>query len=391
MSRRRTLGAGGVVLRLLLLTQLASCLAGLPARAAEEPGSDLEALRRAIEERRERVGVYEREARGLFQAIQAADEAIKAARNEVAHITREAEAAARRLDVVEAESAGLEVRVASTRAALEKRVVALYKEGAMGPIRLVFADGTLRDRLGRIQAIQRMAEHDARLLVQLGEEESALDSARREAAEAVVRRDAARDALRARTQELEAERDAKRTLLARAREDRARERSVLSELEAAARALEETLARVREEPEPRAPEAPLHGFSRMEGRLDAPVTGAVLRRFGKVIDDEFRTATFLKGVDFAVEVGDPVYGVADGYVRFAGWLGGYGRMLIVDHGDEYFTVFGHLDRIDAEVGDRLARGEPIGAAGDTGSLSGPRLYFEIRKGSQALDPALWLR
>lgn len=366
-------------------------LAAAGAAAVEPEGSDLEALRRAIEERRERVGVYEREARGLFQAIQATDEAIKAARNEVALIAREAEGAARRLEVVEAESAGLEARVAATRGALELRVVALYKEGAMGPVRLVFADGTLRDRLGRIQAIQRMAEHDARLLVQLADEEAALEQARLDAAAAVVRRDASHEALKARTDELEAERDAKRTLLARASEDRARERSVLAELEAAARALEETLTRVREQPETRAPEAPLHGFANLEGRLDAPVTGAVLRRFGKVIDDEFRTATFRKGVDFAVGVGDPVYGVADGYVRFAGWLGGYGRMLIVDHGDEYFTVFGHLDRIDVEVGERVARGVTIGAAGDTGSLSGARLYFEIRKGSQALDPARWLR
>ncbi|MDJ0787893.1 MAG: peptidoglycan DD-metalloendopeptidase family protein [Myxococcota bacterium] len=359
--------------------------------SAQEGDADLEALRRAIEERRERVAVYEREARGLFRAIEAVDAAILEARREVDRIGREAEAAGRRLAAVEAESQGLEQRVARTRAALETRVVALYKEGALGPVRLVFADGTLRDRLGRIQAIQRMAEHDARLLEQLNEEETALRRAREEAALATRRRDEAQAALQARTRELEEERAAKRTLLARAREDRARERAVLAELEAAARALEETLARVREQSIAPAPEALLRGFAGLEGTLEAPVTGSVLRRFGKVIDAEFRTATFRKGVDFAVAVGDPVYGVADGYVRFAGWLGGYGRMLIIDHGEEYFTVFGHLDEIDVEVGERVAAGAPLGRAGDTGSLSGPRLYFEIRKGSQALDPARWLR
>ncbi len=58
--------------------------------------------------------------------------------------------------------------------------------------------------------------------------------------------------------------------------------------------------------------------------------------------------------------------------------------------DSYFTVSGHLSQIDVAVGERVSEGETIGSAGDTGSLSGPRLYFELRKGSEALDPADWL-
>jgi septal ring factor EnvC (AmiA/AmiB activator) len=121
------------------------------------------------------------------------------------------------------------------------------------------------------------------------------------------------------------------------------------------------------------------------------VPGAVLRDFGRVLDAEYRTETFRKGVDFAAARGEPVYAVAAGEVRFAGWFSGYGRMVILDHGDGYFTVSGHLDEIGAGVGDVLASGDPIGRAGETGSLTGPRLYFEIRRGAEALDPAGWLR
>jgi septal ring factor EnvC (AmiA/AmiB activator) len=77
-------------------------------------------------------------------------------------------------------------------------------------------------------------------------------------------------------------------------------------------------------------------------------------------------------------------------VRFAGWFRGYGRMVIVDHGDRFFTVSGHLDTVRVEAGAAVAPGEPIGTVGDTGSLSGPRLYFEIREGSEAVDPLAWL-
>ena len=82
--------------------------------------------------------------------------------------------------------------------------------------------------------------------------------------------------------------------------------------------------------------------------------------------------------------------MAGGIVRFAGWFRGYGQLVILDHGEDYFTVSGHLEDIDVEVGDQVQGGDRIGVAGETGSLSGPRLYFEIRKGSGALDPADWL-
>jgi septal ring factor EnvC (AmiA/AmiB activator) len=117
----------------------------------------------------------------------------------------------------------------------------------------------------------------------------------------------------------------------------------------------------------------------------------VLRGFGRVLDAEYRTETFRKGVDFVVERGEPVYAVAAGEVRFAGWFAGYGRMVILDHGDGYFSVSGHLDEIGVAVGDVLASGDAVGRAGETGSLTGPRLYFEIRRGAEALDPAGWLR
>ena len=82
--------------------------------------------------------------------------------------------------------------------------------------------------------------------------------------------------------------------------------------------------------------------------------------------------------------------MAAGQVRFAGWLGGYGKLAIIDHGDEYFTVFGHLGELGVEVGQSVAAGQSLGTVGETGSLTGPRLYFEIRRRGEALDPVRWL-
>ena len=76
-------------------------------------------------------------------------------------------------------------------------------------------------------------------------------------------------------------------------------------------------------------------------------------------------------------------------MRFAGWFRGYGRIVILDHGDSYFTVNGHLSEIDVAVGDRVEAEGAIGRAGDTGSLTGAKLYFELRQGKDAIDPLPW--
>ncbi len=350
-------------------------------------GSQLEELRRAIEARRERVSAYERQERSLFDAIEAADTAARALRLEVARLAEVAREADRERAELEAASRALEAKVAITRRALAARAVALYKAGAPGPLRIVFTPGPVRDRLARIQALQLLLDHDQALLTRFGDERAALTSARAEAGAAASRYATARKALAGRERELAEEREAKRTLLEDVVRDSSQERAMLAELEAAARALAQKLSDLGAEPG-RSGAIP---FASRRGALAPPVSGRQLRGFGRVLDAEFRTETFRKGIDFAAEIGDPVGAVADGVVRFADWFHGYGRMLILDHGDGFFSVSGHLDSFEVELGEEVVAGQRIGSAGDTGSLSGPRLYFEIRQGSEALDPGDWLR
>ena len=161
------------------------------------------------------------------------------------------------------------------------------------------------------------------------------------------------------------------------------------EFETAARALEQALGALEGEPaERRSALGP--PFANLRGELPAPVAAPIVGEFGRVVDAEFRTQTFRKGVEFAALRGAAVRAVAAGRVRYAGWFSGYGRLVILDHGDQYFSVSAHLEEISVSVGQAVARGDAIGTVGETGSLAGPRLYFEIRQGSEALDPRRWL-
>jgi septal ring factor EnvC (AmiA/AmiB activator) len=362
-----------------------------PAGAERDPRElELEGLRRAIERHRERVGGFERQARGLLETLEEMDQAIEALARDAARARREAADARAERERLAAEAQRLEEQLARTRRSLSQRAVALYKAGDLGPVAAFFGAASLRDALERAALLQRLIDGDQLLLRRVRSEQAALAEAREGAARAERAREAALARLETRSRELERERGARAATLAAVRNDRRRERAALNELEAAARALEETLAHLqREGPGP----AALPGaapFASLRGALAPPVEAPVVARFGKV-KDEFGTEILRKGIDFAARAGEPVLGVADGVVRFAGWFRGYGKIVIVDHGDAYFTVCGHLEEIGVSVGDRVQRGSPIGTAGATGSLAGPRLYFEIRRGGQALDPADWLR
>jgi septal ring factor EnvC (AmiA/AmiB activator) len=112
--------------------------------------------------------------------------------------------------------------------------------------------------------------------------------------------------------------------------------------------------------------------------------------FGKVVNPRFNTVTVQKGLDIRAPEGAPVTAVAPGKVVYAGWLRGYGNLLVLDHGGGYHSLVAHLAELGKAVGDGVQRGELLGTVGDTGSLKGAYLYFELRKRGQAVDPAPWL-
>jgi murein DD-endopeptidase MepM/ murein hydrolase activator NlpD len=97
------------------------------------------------------------------------------------------------------------------------------------------------------------------------------------------------------------------------------------------------------------------------------------------------------GLDFRAATGDPVRATANGKVASAGWAGGYGRMVEIDHGNGLSTRYGHLSEIGVKVGDSVKIGQVIGAVGSTGRSTGPHLHYETRIDGEAVDPQKFLR
>ena len=113
--------------------------------------------------------------------------------------------------------------------------------------------------------------------------------------------------------------------------------------------------------------------------------------YGAQIHPRFGTKTFRNGIDIDVAQGTSIVAVYAGRVLYTGWFRGYGNLIIVDHGNEYYTLYAHAAEVKVKEGDEITQGQAIGTVGDTGSLQGPRLYFEVRHEGKPQDPAQWLR
>jgi murein DD-endopeptidase MepM/ murein hydrolase activator NlpD len=113
--------------------------------------------------------------------------------------------------------------------------------------------------------------------------------------------------------------------------------------------------------------------------------------YGVRKDPLLGTPALHSGIDFRAAVGSPARVTAPGTVISAGWNGGYGRMVEIDHGNGFSTRYGHLSRIDVKVGDHVALGDVIGKTGSSGRSTGPHLHYEVRRHGDALDPLGFLK
>ena len=117
-----------------------------------------------------------------------------------------------------------------------------------------------------------------------------------------------------------------------------------------------------------------------------PLKGKIISAFGKLWDPKIKNWIYNKGVTVQADYGRDVYSVSDGHVSFSGWILGYGRVLIVKHKNNLFSVYAHLARGLFNTGDTVSKGSVIGLVGDTGSVEQSSLYFELRQDRNNIDP-----
>jgi septal ring factor EnvC (AmiA/AmiB activator) len=133
------------------------------------------------------------------------------------------------------------------------------------------------------------------------------------------------------------------------------------------------------------------GLKVKRGKINWPVDGTIIQSFGKSRNAQFKEVVDNTGIQIQAPGGTPFRAVADGKVRFADWFKGYGKLVILDHGEGYYSLYAQAAELDVTEGQAVSAGQILGTVGDTGSLVGTSLYFEIRKNGIPQNPTLWLK
>lgn len=311
---------------------------------------------------------------------------------------RDAEARARVVEAERARSAGrlagAEIEEAAAQARhraladrLRPRLSALQHMARVGELRLLVSAPSLGDLVKRRSLLGKIVQGDAAALRGAREamlEQERLTAARRDEA---ARQEALASEAKTGRAEASSRRDGFRATLAAVRGERQIHERAAAEADAQSRKLAEFIEALS----PARSGSTSHtGFAALRGRLPRPAGSRIDVGFGKVVDPRFRTVTVQKGVDLAARRGEAVLAVAPGRVVHAGWFKGYGNLVIVDHGEGFHTLVAHLASMTAAAGEDVDAGAMLGTVGDTGSLKGAYLYFEIREHGKPLDPKAWL-
>ncbi len=383
----------------IVVSVLLALFAGLSvplSRAGEKETKKqkLDRIKEQMEEQKQKLKSAGKKERSVLTQLEKIDRDIQAGSTELAGEQRKLREAEAALAEVERTNTATAQELGRLKLAYAARIRALYKmsrQGGYAPALLSaesFPAAYKRMRLLGIIASRdrRMIEEYRKNLEQLSRREQETRDQRSE----IIQRAMEIGTKRA---SLEVRRRQKATLLASVKQEKGTYEATLKDLEESSANLWAMIRLAEPEKKP-APSARALGREdagppRRE-RLPWPVNGQVLTSFGVQRHPQFGTVVFRRGIDIAARIGDEVRCVDAGTVAWADWYKGYGKLVIIDHGAGLYTLYGHLSQLDVGKGDRVVRGQMIGRAGDTGSLRGPKLYFELRRNGQAEDPLLWL-
>jgi septal ring factor EnvC (AmiA/AmiB activator) len=364
-----------------------------------------ETQKRLGEERQKAAEARKREA-GLLTELETIDRRLTEKRKQLANLDGRIQKAQSDIAGLQGDISRHEQQRTGQEEVLGRRLQALYKLQAEGGVLpLLFSGDDPLTRATRVRHLTTLATVDARLIREyrvisgvLAERKARLEAREKELG--VLRAEV--EAGRA-----EANRDAAKRLvmLARVKDERAYHDRMVGELSEAAKRLEAFVRELQERqrrlakvpPATRSRTAPPSdgftgtGFGALRGRLHWPAEGKVVGEYGAQIHPRFGTKTFRNGIDIDVAQGTNIVAVYAGHVLYTGWFRGYGNLIIVDHGSGYYTLYAHAAEVKVKEGDEITQGQTIGTVGDTGSLQGPRLYFEVRHEGRPQDPAQWLQ
>ena len=350
-------------------------------------------IRREIEKGRQDVTAFTHREKDIIKRLNRVELALNTSRTRAAELKREIAKLEHMIDEASTASQELKRRIHDNEKNVSRRLVALYKMSRLGKFHLLASAKSINDFIQRKAAFERILAYDEKIRRNLMENQNQLNKM----LTSLNRHKALKNAHAAEYQEqtrvMTLERAARAKLLADIREQKALEMAAIDALTQAADSLARKLKLLNAEKIQTVADKNISqlSFPAHKGLLIMPVNGKIINLFGSFKNPKYNINNFRSGIDIKAEHGEPVRSVFKGKVIFSDWFKGYGNMIIIDHGKSYYTVYAHMEETFKSKGDAVEVGEVIATVGDTGSMTGAKLYFEVRHHGKPINPLKWLK
>jgi murein hydrolase activator len=350
-------------------------------RDREELQRRMRSLQSKVHDISEEVTNIDRQHDATVRVVRSLDQQLTTLNGEVEHTTA---------NLVRAQD---EVQV--KRAVLQRRLVEIYKRGPLFTFEVLLSAKSFGDLIARYKYLHILAQRDRTVVRRVDQLRSQIIGQRRQLVSLQSGVEQNRVEKSREAERLSALEQQRQQSLVRAQSDQKKVKARLAELARSEARLNNVIegfetARRRASRSNAASSAPSSIRTSDYGRLDWPIDGSIIYRFGRVVNPN-NTTTRWNGIGISASSGTDVKSVAAGEVVLADVMGTYGNTIIIQHGGGDYSVYGSLSQMAVSKGARVAKGQVIGAIGATDPSLPPHLHFEIRHGGPAVDPLDWLR
>ena len=359
----------------------------------------INALKTEINQLRLKIKTAESRERSASTRISSLDEEISLTAKLIRSLKSEEEKTRKRILQLKSEILKNENELESLRARYKKRVVNSYRKGRLTDLEKVFSSTTWRQAIYRTQYLKIISDIEKKLtnqieslLIQISQQKLELEAVLRNNLKLV--RDKQQQISSYRDMRIDREKE-----LNRIRNDKKALSNYIEEKEAGIIQLESIIKKVLEDKARFERELRIRkqqealktkSFKALKGQLPWPAEGRIIAKFARQWNSKLKTTTENPGIDIKGQPGSPIRTVLGGVVTTITYIRGYGTTIIVDHGGGFYTVYSHVTNIQTVVDGQVRNGDIIAYMGDSGSINGSKLHFEIWGKGQKLDPEKWL-
>lgn len=340
-----------------------------------ESQQELNNINSSISDKKEKLSDINKSRQEVQKQIESLDSETNSLSGKITNINLELDSVNARLAKAQDELKQAEKKLVDENALFRSRIKAMYTSGNETYLEVILGSENFSDMVSRLEWVEAILEHDKKLIEKMQNDKKLIEEKKVQLAEQKNKTTLLKAEADTKYKELEQKTSEKETLMASLEKDKAYYEKMISEEEQQAARIKEMIKQMQSQnPGTSGNGRPVeNGIHSITGGKNYAITSGYGWRHHPILE----TQKFHSGIDIAVPAGTAVYTVRSGVVTYAGWMSGYGNVVMVNHGD-IISLYAHNSSLAVSVGQNVSGGQLISYSGSTGMSTGPHLHYEIR-------------